>query len=90
MGRIHYPLELMDDQTLNRDFFISGPLPLSNKLEIHISSVTVVDQTRCQLERERVLSCLAAVVVLMSSGFYSQNGRWPDPKSSKQKGGAGP
>jgi len=26
---------------------------------------------------------------LMSSGFYSQNGRWPDPKSSKQKGGAG-
>jgi len=25
----------------------------------------------------------------MSSGFYSQNGRWPDPKSSKQKGGAG-
>ena len=26
---------------------------------------------------------------LMSSGFYSRNGRWPDPKSSKQKGGAG-
>jgi hypothetical protein len=26
---------------------------------------------------------------LMSSGFHSQNGRWPDPKSSKQKGGAG-
>ena len=25
----------------------------------------------------------------MSSGFYSRNGRWPDPKSSKQKGGAG-
>jgi hypothetical protein len=25
----------------------------------------------------------------MSSGFYSQNGRWPDPKSSRQKGGAG-
>jgi len=25
----------------------------------------------------------------LSSGFYSQNGRWPDPKSSKQKGGAG-
>ena len=24
----------------------------------------------------------------MSSGFYSQNGRWPDPKSSRQKGGA--
>jgi hypothetical protein len=22
----------------------------------------------------------------MSGGFYSQNGRWPDPKSSKQKG----
>ena len=26
---------------------------------------------------------------MMSSGFYSQNGRWPDPKSSRQKGGAG-
>jgi hypothetical protein len=25
----------------------------------------------------------------LSSGFYSQNGRWPDPKSSKQEGGAG-
>jgi hypothetical protein len=26
--------------------------------------------------------------MMMSSGFYSQNGRWPDPKSSKQKGGS--
>ena len=24
---------------------------------------------------------------LMSSGFYSRNGRWPDPKSSRLKGG---
>ncbi len=30
-----------------------------------------------------------APLALMSSGFYSQNGRWPDPKSSKQKGGVG-
>ena len=28
------------------------------------------------------------LATMMSSGFYSQNGRWPDPKSSKQKGGA--
>jgi hypothetical protein len=26
---------------------------------------------------------------VMSNGFCSQNGRWPDPKSSRQKGGAG-
>jgi len=32
---------------------------------------------------------LLADMWMMSSGFYSQNGRWPDPKSSRQKGGAG-
>ena len=27
--------------------------------------------------------------IMMSNGFYSQNGRWPDPESSRQKGGDG-
>ena len=28
-------------------------------------------------------------LMMMINGFYSQNGRWPNPKCSRQKGGTG-